>query len=493
MSKFEFKIVLALLVASMTPLIFAAWAADKMVRDAFDIALNPEIANQLQHSGEVYREFFAARKGQHRAELLALARETSVGRSIAENDQAALGARLTAFLDGSPHARTIRAFDAGGSELARVESPPRGSAEKVRTVEIAQGLVDADDGPLGELRATFTLAERYLVELEQLEQELQTVRNLAEAQDPIRRGFLWTFVAIVGAVILGAAGIGILLSRRVTRRINALVQATRRIGTGDLDFALKPLASDEIGDLTREFNSMIAELRESRSRIQYLERISAWQGMARRLAHEIKNPLTPIQLAVEEVARQYPGDDKHYGKMLDTALEVVHEEVGVLRALVKEFSDFARLPEVKPVPTDLQSFVEEVVKSYAFDESVSITIEADSGIGDVPLDRVMIKTALDNLILNAAQAASGSAEITIALVQSKARNRVTVEISDRGSGITDELKGRLFDPYFTTKESGTGLGLAITKKVILDHRGQIEVLDNPGGGAVFRISLPRSG
>jgi len=490
MSKFELKIVSALLFAAVTPLVFAAVLADRMVADAFQIGMDPRLTEHLRLGSEVYREFIASRKAAHRAQLELFAGSPALAEALEARDIPVLEGQLRAFLERAPHATAVRAFDPESQELAAVAAPPAPDAEPVRTLEIAQPVSPSGAArPVGEVRATYALAEHYILEQQALEEELQTTHNLAQALEPIQRIFIWTYVIIVGVVILATAGIGIFLSRRVTRRINAVVRATRRVGTGDLDFALEIAAQDEIGDLTSEFNRMVAELRESRSRIQYLERISAWQEMARRLAHEIKNPLTPIQLAVQEITSKYSGDDARYQDLLATAQEVVSEEVGVLRALVKEFSDFARLPAVKPQPTDLAAFVEEVVKAHSFDEGIAITVQAPASLPPVAIDRVMLRTALDNLILNAVQAGAEPAEVTVTLRSEP--GRVFLEIADRGPGVPADLKVRLFDPYFTTKREGTGLGLAITKKVILDHNGAIEVLDNPGGGALFRIRLPR--
>src|SRR5690606_24292442 len=151
---------------------------------------------------------------------------------------------------------------------------------------------------------------------------------------------------------------GSLFARGVTTRVDELAEATERVAEGDLSVRVSERGSDEISDFARAFNKMLAEVESSRARIEYLQRIGAWQEMARRLAHEIKNPLTPIQLAVQEIHRRYPESNPEYQKLLDTSLEIVEDEVGTLRRLVSEFSNFARLPRAKLEPADLGEFLE---------------------------------------------------------------------------------------------------------------------------------------
>jgi nitrogen fixation/metabolism regulation signal transduction histidine kinase len=252
---------------------------------------------------------------------------------------------------------------------------------------------------------------------------------------------------------------------------------------------------------------MLAEIEATRARIEYLQRIGAWQEMARRLAHEIKNPLTPIQLAVQEVHERYGGADAGYRKLLDATLEVVEAEVGTLRRLVGEFSDFARLPQAKLEPGDLAAFLREQAERTLFTEEPSrdpdaapaprITVQFDVRAKEAKahLDKQMLRRALINLIRNSSQAIRD---------QSRSEGRVTVsldrsgdfwviDVDDDGPGIPAESRERIFDPYVTTKHDGTGLGLAIVKKVVVEHGGVISASTSPLGGARVRITIPADG
>jgi two-component system nitrogen regulation sensor histidine kinase NtrY len=276
-------------------------------------------------------------------------------------------------------------------------------------------------------------------------------------------------------------------------------------------------ARDEVAGLARAFNSMVLEVKECRDRIVYLEKISGWQDVARRLAHEIKNPLTPIQLAVEECHSKYGGEDGKMQKLLDTTLEIVTEEVGTLRRLVSEFSDFARLPPARLAEADLETLLGEVQltlerlglgtepgdlmltpsggQAIPVRVSVEPTVERSKAGGApvlVAVDRQMLRKALDNLARNAVQAirASGKGFRVLIHATQLEDKRVAIDVDDDGPGVPEDARARIFDPYFTTRTEGTGLGLAIVKKIVVEHGGAISCDAAPIGGARFRIVLP---
>jgi nitrogen fixation/metabolism regulation signal transduction histidine kinase len=311
-------------------------------------------------------------------------------------------------------------------------------------------------------------------------------------------------------IILGVAGVltlvvAILFARRVTRRVATIARATRQVATGDLAVRIAAAGRDEIAELARSFNEMVADLRESRDRIAYLSRVSAWQGIARRLAHEIKNPLTPIQLAIQEVAQKYDGDNEQYRRILGTAREVIEEEVATLRRLTTEFSAFARLPQVEPVPTDLGEFLDDCQAAFGgagTEKGVRIGWRRPARPLCVSIDRQMMRRVMDNLVRNAVEALVGTGIETGEGPASRPAPRIDVEagpdtggqraeviVRDNGPGISAEALDHIFEPYFTTKPTGTGLGLAIVKKIVLEHGGEISVASS-AGGATFRIDLP---
>jgi nitrogen fixation/metabolism regulation signal transduction histidine kinase len=268
------------------------------------------------------------------------------------------------------------------------------------------------------------------------------------------------------------------------------------VAEGDLDTRVHIRVRDEMGDLARSFNEMVRQIKGSRERIAYLEKIGAWQEIARRLAHEIKNPLTPIQLAVQQLHRTYDGDDPRFQRVLQDACDIVSEEVEGLRRLVQAFSAFAKLPDVQPEPVELNALMDDFLKSRSeMEEMASVNWSPLEPAVTVLVDRMLIKHALFNLVENAVQAAreAGTLDqlvVTISPGLDRPRQWVSLTVGDNGPGMDRSVSARIFDPYFTTKEAGTGLGLAIVKKIILEHEGTVSVTSAPGQGARFTINLP---
>ncbi|MBC7174329.1 MAG: two-component sensor histidine kinase, partial [Polyangiaceae bacterium] len=230
--------------------------------------------------------------------------------------------------------------------------------------------------------------------------------------------------------------------------------------------------------------------------------IGAWQDFARRLAHEIKNPLTPIQLAAQEIKSGYKGDDAAYRLKLEDATSMIEEEVATLRRLVGEFSAFARLPTARLEAADLGEFLRDVERGIpAMLEDLEV-----KGLSKVDirfiypraalparLDAMMLRRGIDNLVRNAAQAAAtehseGGAEVVIEA--KRVGDDAVIEVRDNGPGVPVEDMERIFDPYYTTKHEGTGLGLPIVKKVVLEHGGAVECAQTERGGALFFVRLP---
>ena len=296
-----------------------------------------------------------------------------------------------------------------------------------------------------------------------------------------------------------------LVVRPVARGLSRLTEATRLVGEGDLSVRVALPGDDEVADLGRAFDRMLEELAQSRARVEFLRRLGEWQKVARRLAHEIKNPLTPIQLAVEECHRRYRGDDPDFQRVLQTTFEVVEEEVASLRRLVGEFSEFARLPRAAPRPADLGAFLRDQGARFASAEvdgdralfrGVEVTFSVPRGPTPAVIDEEMLHRVLGNLIRNAAEALrdarGGEGKVTVAAEAAGEGYEITVD--DDGPGIPEEVAEALFDPYVgPLKGDGTGLGLSIVKKIVMDHGGAIEAGRSHLGGARFRISLPRDG
>jgi len=229
---------------------------------------------------------------------------------------------------------------------------------------------------------------------------------------------------------------------------------------------------------------------EDITQIQKVQRMEAWREVARRIAHEIKNPLTPIQLSAERLRKRYAHMLDGNGAILDKCTSTIIQQVDELKNLVNEFSQFARLPSARLATHDLNEIIQEAL--FLFQEGHK-EIHFDFHRGEIPpleLDRELIKRVLMNLLDNAVGAVEREGEITLATTYDRSRGVVYLEVSDNGCGVAPEIRARIFEPYFSTKKNGTGLGLTIVNQIIEDHRGYVRVRPNEPRGTRFTIEFP---
>ncbi len=325
---------------------------------------------------------------------------------------------------------------------------------------------------------------------------LTLVANIDDA--PLQR----ELTALEGrALVLGALAFVLALAFAIAvayglgRNLRALEAAARRIGAGDLASTLTlPGARTEVGRTAEAFNAMTRELAATQRKLLRAERIAAWREVARRIAHEIKNPLQPIQMEIETMrklhARRHPSFDAEFAG----STGVILEEVQRLNAMVTEFSRFARLPPPTPTRVDLRELAGHVATLHP-------TLELVPGDArPARVDRDQLTQVLVNLVQNAVDAADarhgagkGSVRLTLGVTEVEGEKGVELRVEDDGPGIAPEDRLRVFEPYFTTKSAGTGLGLAIVHRIVGDHGGSIDVEEAPGGGAVFVVRLPEAG
>jgi signal transduction histidine kinase len=301
------------------------------------------------------------------------------------------------------------------------------------------------------------------------------------------------------ALVVGGVGIllGVLLSSwaaaRVSRPVEQLAQGARAVAAGDWDARVEVRSTDEIGALAEAFNSMTRELREQRERLVQAERVAAWRELARRLAHELKNPLFPLQITVENLQRAREQAPAEFDEVFRESTDTLLAELGNLKTIVGRFSDFARMPAPQLETVQVNQLVRQVLQLFDAQLAaggVQVSAELDETLPAIQADPEQLARALQNLVLNALDAMPQGG--TIAVRTSGRPGVVAVEVTDSGAGLTPEECERLFTPYYTTKRHGTGLGLAIVQSVVADHHGRISVASEPGRGATFRIDLPES-
>jgi nitrogen fixation/metabolism regulation signal transduction histidine kinase len=275
-------------------------------------------------------------------------------------------------------------------------------------------------------------------------------------------------------------------ARRISRPVTELARAADRVAAGDLSHRAEVRADGEIGDLVTAFNRMTARLERSREELLRMERIAAWRDVAQRIAHEIRNPLTPVRLAVHRLRSRLPGDAE-----AAESLRSIGEEVENLARISESFSEFAKMPEAKFARTDLAQVARSVRELFR-EPAPGVEVAYD-GPESLPLvaDRDQLRRAATNLVKNAAEAMAGAGVSgTIRLRVAREADRAVLEVEDPGPGIPEALRARLFRPGASARPGGSGLGLAMVHRIATDHQGTLRWIDrNPGCRFVLEIPL----
>ena len=309
------------------------------------------------------------------------------------------------------------------------------------------------------------------------------------------QGIFLIFVisAIVVVMVVASVIASRLIARRISHPIQELARATERIATGDLDHRVDVKSRDEIQSLITAFNDMTEDLQEYKRNLLRAERIAAWRDVARRIAHEIKNPLTPIEIAIYRLKKRL-GPRRDDGEVVGESLDSILRQVEVLRTMAEEFSAFAKLPEPQLAGLDVNETVRSVLALYASAvEQIGVATDYAAGLPPALADGKQITGVVSNIVKNAIEAMNGSGTLTIrtSLTEPAPTGdgaRITIEIADSGPGIPEDIREKVFDPYFTTKAKGTGLGLALAYRIMEDHGGRIAFETGPEG-TTFTVEL----
>jgi len=507
----RWRLALALTATSVVPLLVAILYANKMVATTADRFYVPEIGKRLDESLNLYQELANTVKASMRNAADAVAARASIRRAVELNDELTLRKELKQALQQYPGLAELTVENSDDEVIARVNRGMPVDETREKRLDLVRTLSEKTEGG-PRLLLVFVASRARFDELESMGKFLQAYQHIEHRRRQDELAYLKSFAVLMGLTALIASALGLLLARTVIRRLSQLATATRQVGLGDLSVRVTDKTPDEIGALARSFNRMVSEVETSRARIEYLQRIGAWQEMARRLAHEIKNPLTPIQLAVQEIHQRCPDSDPAFRKLVNTTREIVEDEVGTLRRLVSEFSNFARLPQAQLQQSDLCEFLRSQQRRLetvddedgALDSpgsrmtpasNVQVVLELPQTPALAQLDPQMLGRAVLNLVRNAVQAISGNGQASGRVVIRLTREDEywIIDFDDNGPGIPETMRESIFDPYVTTKTQGTGLGLAIAKKIVIEHGGTVTATANALGGARLRVSLPVAG
>jgi nitrogen fixation/metabolism regulation signal transduction histidine kinase len=300
---------------------------------------------------------------------------------------------------------------------------------------------------------------------------------------------------IFAALLVFALGIGIaiFLSMRYTEPIHSVVDAAKRVAAGDFDQNLPVDRKDEIGELTGSFNFMLQRLRENRrleERLREAEHLSAVGQLSRSIAHEIRNPLNFISLSIDHIREKYPPSVHEDAENFDALLSSVKQEIRRLNRLVSDFLDYGKPLRLNIQRTQIDRMLDdvvEIIRAKAAGEGVEIRTQYEFS-PDINVDPELMKTCIMNVLTNAFQAMPEGGTLTIRTGRDD--GKFVLSVADTGVGVAKESLSRVFEPFYTTKDTGLGLGLATTKRIVEEHGGKIEIRSEGGAGSDVIIRLP---
>ncbi len=351
---------------------------------------------------------------------------------------------------------------------AHAQIPWQGDTESVAAIPLP--------GPDGVLRGVLLVAS--------------SGRELSALVNRIR----WSGLLFGALGLVVGCGLSYVVAARVTRPVEELADAARAVAGGRWDVQVTANESaSEVGALARAFRTMTEQLADQRDRLVQAERVAAWRELARRLAHELKNPLFPLRITVDNLQRAKSLTASEFDEVFEESMGTLTTGLTNLNAVIGRFSDFARMPVPQIADVSPNDVVQRAVKLFHAQfasgdrPQIHVTMDLDPSVGVIEADGEQLGRALTNLLVNAIDAMPQGGDLTIRT--RRANGGVRFEVSDTGQGLTGEERQRLFTPYYTTKQHGTGLGLAIVQSVVADHHGRIWVDSEPGRGTTFHIEL----
>ena len=396
---------------------------------------------------------------------------------------------------------------AGVEKIAPLVARVRGTLQESQ--EVVHWTSDAADaelfhaipltGPIfgvtNQAAASQTVAIKNVANSKGSSQQLMGVLLVGSSRRPLielQRRVISTAMLVGGMGVLVAVLASLWFGARVTRPVVSLAEAARRVAAGELGAKVEVESSDELGELAASFNRMTDDLMQQKDRALRAERVAAWRELARRLAHELKNPLFPLQVTVENLVRARQKSPEIFEEVFHEGTATLLAEINNLKAIIGRFSEFSRMPQPQRKPTQINEVVRSVLRVFQAQlqekSQIAVHTELAEPMPEISADPELLHRALQNLVLNAIDAMPQGGELTIRTAT--LGDRIELLVCDTGSGLTREECERLFTPYYTTKQHGTGLGLAIVQSVVSDHDGKISVESTKEKGTTFRIELP---
>ena len=511
----ERRLLFFFLIFWVIPTLLIAYFGVTFLINTFDRVNSPTLAGSMENSYKIAREYYDR--------LESTSRETSILMvdEFRRGGMASRGPALDEFLEMAALENRVD-FTAVYSLEDTVwirkhsypESPPRVDTDFPAGVEyelmdasrlalsdpdvVASGM-RSDESTL--FVAGFVLSPGRIDNMRKTGDDMQLYQTIGLYLGTAERKLKIVIGALAAGLIISSFVFARMVSIRWARPIQQLAAATERVASGDLKHRVEISQRDargEIGTLVSSFNVMTENLEDAQRNLARTERIAAWREVARRLAHEIKNPLTPIQVSIHRIKKRLKGETED-NKVIEECLDSILKEVSNLRSIAEEFSTFAKLPEPRFGKLDVNEAIRSVLELYTSSlENIEVVTSYGERLPPVRADKDQIRSVLSNIIKNAIEAMpNGGVIVIITALKGSGETTgsgkyVRTEISDSGGGIPKDVTDQIFNPYFTTKPEGTGLGLALAYRIVQDHNGDIS-FSTSADGTTFAIDLPVHG
>ncbi|MEO8663175.1 MAG: ATP-binding protein [Bryobacteraceae bacterium] len=461
MNRLRNRLVLVFLASTLIPLAATLWITARLLDRSLSYATTSELDSLSRSLETTAREYYRQARDRLREDA-AEGRVQPVG--YLGQERARWPAAVREFWESGEAER----FFLAGEHGERLNYAVRDAGDGVRVFTLDLGPV-----AMGRIGDQFRKAR-------------STVASL-DARD-LRRGFTYTLVILSAGLWLAATAVLVLSAIRISRPIHQLTKGLQQLSAGNLDIRLAEGANDEVGRAIRAFNHTAAELRESRDRLIYLAQMASWQSLARKMAHEVKNSLTPIRLNMEEIVARHGENDASY---LEQAAQIVADEVNSLERRVRAFSEFAAEPPVLPTSVDINALIAERIEFLRRGRPMAeYQTRLVAGGARALVDEDVARGIFTNLLENAAEAAPSP---VVLVTTTAGEGEVIVEVHDSGPGLSTLARQTLFEPTISFKKGGMGLGLSIARKSALLSGGDITLAKGELGGAAFRVRLPAAG
>ncbi len=489
MKSWRAQLLLLVAAVGLAPLVPAGFALRSLLAETARPLLGPEMKNGVDTALELTRELMEAERIAFRDQIEAGALVDTLDRNLSDSDRHTLEA-----LKLQPGDDPVRVELESGLGFVALATATRPGDDEV-FVESAPGAPSKKAQTSGAW-VFAPLSETLVTHSRNVESAVRRMESFRRDREAWLSSALGAFFIVELGILALALGLGILLTRRLTAPITALEGGIERVAQGDLETSVRPRGHPELKVVLDRFNRMVSQLRSQQAELLRLEKQTAWQQMARSLAHEIKNPLTPIQLATEEVHNAYRGDDESFRILLDESTRIIEEEISRLRELVAGFSQLAK-PATSSQSVDIAEVAVDLGRVYGDRVQIDVS-SADAFLPTVRGDLEALRRVLLNLINNGLQAQDAAGRDGPVKLRLRSTDReVFVTVSDHGEGVPEENRARIFEPDFTTRSDGIGLGLAIARSTVEGHGGTLELVvpDSPTEaaepGSTFLLTLPR--